>query len=100
MFGLFKSKKSREIDEFAVNLARDFASRCPHSNATPPAEQVARAIDETCNRAAAYQREQKLGIYQRASLGTSFKFELKERGYPKEFIDTLTAQLLLSMSGK
>ena len=41
-----------------------------------------------------------VGIYQRASLGTSFKFELKERGYPKEFIDTLTAQLLLSMSGK
>jgi hypothetical protein len=33
-------------------------------------------------------------------MGTSFKFELKSAGYPEEFIDDFTRQLLLIISGK
>lgn len=95
-------KRSRDIDDFAIALARDFAGRCPPSEGgeTGKAAQVARAIDDVCNRAAAYQREKRLGMYARAKLGTSFKLELKQIGYPAEFVDTLTRQLLFTMSGK
>ncbi len=96
-------KRSRDIDDFAIALAREFAGRCPpgegQDEARKPA-QVARVIDDVCNRAAAYQREKRLGMYGRAKLGTSFKLEMKQIGYPEEFVDTLTRQLLFSMSGK
>lgn len=95
-------KRSREIDDFAIALARDFAVRCPPEKDGEVAEaaRLARAVDDVCNRAAAYQREKGLGMYGRAKLGTSFKLELKQIGYPEQFVDTLTRQLLFTMSGK
>ena len=57
-------------------------------------------MDEIFNRARAFQKEKRLGIYGRAKVGTSFKFELKSAGYPQDFIDDLTRQLLFVMSGK
>lgn len=100
---MFDRKRSREIEDFAIGLARDFAGRCPpgeSQDAAPKAAQLARAIDDACNRAAAYQRERRLGMYARAKFGTSFKLELREKGYSEDFVDTLTRQLLLTMSGK
>jgi hypothetical protein len=100
---MFNRKRSREIEDFAIGLARDFAGRCPRGESqkiVPKTAQLARAIDDACNRAAAYQRERRLGIYGKAKFGTSFKLELKEMGYPEEFVETLTRQLLLTMSGK
>jgi hypothetical protein len=61
---------------------------------------VAKAIDQICNRAKSFHRERRLGIYGRARVGTSFKLELKNAGYPAEFVDDLTRQLLFIMSGK
>jgi hypothetical protein len=90
---------SREIEEFAVSLARDFTARVPPGSGTGDAARIARAIDDVCNRAREFQRQKRLGIYGRAKLGTSFKFELKNSGYEDDFIDTLTHQVLLVMSG-
>jgi hypothetical protein len=101
MFNPFNRKRSREIEEFAVALARDIASRCPASEALDGEHismRLARAIDEACTRAAAYQREQRLGMYGKAKLGTAFTMELKQAGYPEEFVDSLTRQLLFKMS--
>ena len=96
---MFNSAQSREIEEFAVALAREFSSRFPPGTESAEAQRLARAVDEICNRARALQREKKLGIYGRAKIGTAFKFELKNAGYPVEFIDSLTHQVLLVMSG-
>jgi phosphoglycerate dehydrogenase-like enzyme len=96
---MFNFGKSREIEEFAVALAREFSTRFPPGTRSAEAQRFARAVDEICNRARAFQREKKLGIYGRAKIGTSFKFELKNAGYPDEFIDSLTHQVLLVMSG-
>lgn len=98
MFGLFG--RSREIDEFAVGLAREFARLVPPAAEAPPAQRIAKAIDDICARAKAFQQEKRLGIYGRAKVGTSFKLELKSAGYPREFVDDLTRQLLFIMSGK
>ena len=91
---------SRDVADFAIELAQEFAKRSPPSAGPKSAMGLARAIDEICNRAAAYQREQRLGLYGRAKFGTEFKIRLKEGGYAPEFVDELTTKLLISMSGK
>jgi hypothetical protein len=98
---MFNWKRSRDIEDFAVRLARDFAGRVPpHESQEPKTAKLAGAIDDACNRAAAYQREHRLGIYGKAKFGTCFKLELAQIGYPEEFIETFTRQMLLTMSGK
>ena len=100
---MFNRTPSREIEDFAVALARDIASRCPPSDAHEGdhiSMRLARAIDDACSRAAAYQRERQLWMYGKAKLGTAFKLELKETGYPEELVNSVTHQLLLRMSGK
>jgi hypothetical protein len=98
--GIFWFGRSRELDDFAIALAREFMRQIPNGAEPPAAQRVARAIDEACTRAKAFRKEKRLGIYGRAKVGTSFKHELQGAGYPKEFVEALTHQLLLIMSGK
>ncbi len=100
---MFNLKRSGKIDAFAIALAQEFASRCPAAKASDgsyPADKLARVIDDVCNRAAAFRREHKLGMYGKAKLGAAFKLKLKESGYLDGFVDDVTRQLLLTMSGK
>jgi hypothetical protein len=89
-----------DVANFAIELAKEFLTRCPSELAERSTMAVARAIDDICNRAAAFQREQKLGMFARAKFGTEFKTHLKDSGYVQEFVDELTTRLLISMSGK
>lgn len=97
MFKLFGSK---EVTDFAIELAQEFARRCPPELSQRSTIGVARAIDEVCNRAAEFQRGKHLGVYGKAKFGTEFKYRLKDVGYAEEFIDEFTTKLLMSMSGK
>jgi hypothetical protein len=94
-------KRSREIEQFATGLARDFARDYPLADAKSErntARRLARAIDAACERAASFQKEKKLGVYGKAKLGTTFKWELKTLGYRDDFIDEFTRSLLLRLS--
>jgi hypothetical protein len=91
---------SSDVTDFAIELAQDFAKRCPPDAGAKSAIGLARAIDDICNRAAAFQRQTGLGVYRRAKFGTEFKYRLKESGHAPEFVDELTTKLLISMSGK
>jgi hypothetical protein len=98
---MFNRKHSREIEDFAVALARDLAGRCPPADAYEGdhiSMRMARAIDEVFAQASAYQREHRLWMYGKAKLGTAFKMELKQSGYPGELVDSVTRQLLFKMS--
>lgn len=98
---MFKRKQPDEVENFATDLAKDFSARCPlDEGGVPRAIGVARAIDDICNRAAQFQREKKLGLYGRAKFGTEFKMQMKEFGYPADFVDEFTTKLLMNMSGK
>jgi len=90
----------RDVADFAIELAQEFSKRCPPELAERSTMAVARAIDDVCNRAAEFQREQKLGLFGKAKLGTEFKTRLKENGYLQDFVDELTTKLLINMSGK
>lgn len=98
---MFNSKRSRQIEEFAASLARDIAARCPPENTHEEdhlSMALAKAIDEACGKAAAYQREQDLGMFGKAKFGTAFKYQLKDVGYPEALVDSMTRQLLFKMS--
>lgn len=98
---MFNSQRSRRIEEFAAALAREIGGRCPPEKAHEEEHismTLARAIDEACGRAAAYQREHKLGMFGKAKFGTAFKYALKESGYPDPLVDSMTRQLLFKMS--
>ncbi len=97
---MFGFGRSREVDDFAIGLAHEFTRLLPPGAERPTAQRVAQAIDSVCNQARTFQRTKRLGIYGRAKIGTSFKLELKNAGYPSEFVDNLTHQILLVMSGK
>ena len=98
-FNLFS--RSREIEQFAAGLARDFAKACPVSDTQGErnaVKKMAGAIDAACDHAAAFHKDKKLGIYGKAKLGTTFKWELKALGYSDEFVDELTRNLLLRLA--
>jgi hypothetical protein len=97
---MLKGSGSRDVTDFAIEIAREFSTRCPPELSVRSVGAVARAIDEICNRAAEFQRTERLGIYGKAKLGTEFKLHLKEFGYAGEFVDELTTRLLMSLSSK
>jgi hypothetical protein len=93
----FRSNKL--IDEFSTRLATDLAQRYPpelENDATRKRnpERLARAFDSTFNRAIDFQRERKLGVYGKARLGNSFRWKLKELGYPEDLIELATKALI------
>ena len=45
-------------------------------------------------RADNFGRSQSLNVYQRARLGNRVKWALKEAGYPPDFVDALTYELV------
>jgi hypothetical protein len=93
---LFDRVRTRDTE-----VARDFAKACPHADTRgerSSVKKLAQAIDAACERTAAFQKEKKLGVYGKAKLGTTFKWELKALGYDDEFIDEFTRNLLLRLS--
>ena len=96
---LFDFGKQGLVDEFALKLAADLAQRYPPELETVKPrkrnpQRLAKAFDDTFNRAIDFQREARLGIYGKARLGNTFKWELKRLGYPDDFIDLTTKSLI------
>lgn len=98
---LFNRSRNRDIEQFATGVARDFAKACPPAETQGERgsmKKLARSIDAACERASAFQKEKKLGIYGKAKFGTTFKWELKGLGYGDDFIDEFTRTLMLRLS--
>jgi hypothetical protein len=96
---LFDRGKTAMIDEFALKLAGELAQRYPPDleNQQPRKrnpQRLAKAFDATFNNAIAFQNEKKLGIYGKARLGNTFRWELKRLGYPDDFIELTTKSLV------
>jgi hypothetical protein len=96
---IFDFGKRGIVDEFALKLAADLAQRYPPDleNSKPRKrnpQRLNRAFDDTFNRAIDFQREQQLGVYGKARLGNTFKWELKRLGYPDDFVDLTTRSLI------
>lgn len=96
---IFDFGKRRIVDDFALKLAAELASRYPPGleNEQPRRrnpQRLSKAFDATFNNAIEFQREHRLGLYGKARLGNTFKWELKRLGYPKDFVDLTTRSLV------
>jgi hypothetical protein len=93
MLGWFDSK---EVDAFADGVVADLVKRVPPAvvDAKKTAERLKRTNDMIFARADSFARSKHLNVYKKARLGNRVKWALKEAGYPKEFVDALTYELV------
>lgn len=101
--GLLDLFSNREVDEFARSLAKDLAKRYPPAlDATPEKKisqnRIAKVLEDTVAKAVKFNTEKKLGVYKKARLGNTFKWELKELGYSEKFIEVATEGLIVYLS--
>lgn len=92
------------IIEFAKALADELAKRYPPAIDREPAKRpsvnrLTRVVEDVCAKVVAFQAEHRLGWYGKAKLGNSFRWQLVELGYTKEFIDLATEAVVVHVSG-
>lgn len=102
---LFGTVSSKDVDGFAKELAQELAKRYPPAldqagGQTLSEKRLTRILEDVCNKAVAYKNEHKLGVYKKARLGNTFRWELEERGYSKAFIETATEGLVVYLARK
>ena len=100
---IFKLFSPSKVDEFAKSLAQDIAKRYPPAIANNPEQMVSQKrlttiLEEAFTRAYQFNRENRLGMYRKAKLGNTFKWELKEMGYEEKFIETATEGLIVYLT--
>ena len=91
------------VNEFAKTLAADIAKRYPPAIANNPEQMVSHKrltsiLEEAFDKAAVFQKEQRLGWFKRAKLVNEFQWELKEFGYDKKFVEMAAEGLLVYVS--
>lgn len=93
---------AKQSADFAIELAQEFAKRFPPGRSMDGAwaKTFARTVDDLCVRAQTYQKENRLGVFGKAKLGTEFKHTLKDLGYSDALVDELTGILLVRMSAR
>jgi hypothetical protein len=104
--GLFGSVSNKQVDEFAKALARELAAQCPpepardggRPNVTP--KKLVATLEQICGKALGFREQHDLGIYRKARLGNTFRWELAEMGYEKGFVDDVTQRLVVYISRK
>lgn len=99
MFGLFDTKK---VDDFARSLAQDLSRRFPPASEARTdkgaANQLAVVTEGLYARALRFHQENKLGVYRKAKLGNTFRWQLQELGYSAGFIDNVTKGLVVRLA--
>jgi len=104
--GLFGSVSGKQIDEFAKSLARELATRCPpepgegggRPKVSPKA--IVSTIEGICAKALAFKNLHQFGIYRKARLGNTFRWELTALGYDKRFAEEVTQRLIVHIARK
>ena len=103
--GLFGSTSGNDIDTFAKALAQDLAKRYPPALDKGTERKISQKrlttiLEDTYTRAVAYKTEHKLGVYKKARLGNSFRWELQDMGYSEKFVELATEGLIVYITRK
>ena len=92
--------------KLAKELARELAQRCPPESTHPDSRtrvtprMLVSTLDDICGRALKFRTEHKLGIYKKARLGNTFRWELTDLGYDKRFAEDATQRLIVRIARK
>ena len=61
---------------------------------------ITRLLENSYKIAGGYQKENKIGFIKRAILANTFKWELKNKGFPDDFVDMATEGLVVALAAK
>ena len=96
--GIFQWFNTAEIDELARSIAAELVKRVPPSALDSHTKKAAVRLKNTHEaifaRAGKFARTHKLNIYKKARFGNQFRWALKEAGYPREFVESWTYELV------
>jgi hypothetical protein len=99
---MLKWFRTREVDELARTIAARLTERIPYRGIDPSDKKALRKLLQTqhsiLEQVERFAREHKLNLYQKASFGNTFKWVLKEAGYPSEVIDAWTVELVARLA--
>lgn len=103
--GLFGSVSGKQIDEFAKSLVQELSRRYPPAldqggQRKLSQKRLTSILEETFNKATEFKAQHKLGVYKKARLGNTFRWELKELGYSDKFVEVATEGLVVYISRK
>jgi hypothetical protein len=95
---IFQWFETREVDELAAAIAAELVVRVPPSKLDSPTRKAADRLrnthDAIFSRAAKFARTHRLNIYTKARFGNQFQWALREAGYPSEFVESWTYELV------
>jgi len=111
--GLFDRFSSKEVDTFAKSLAEELAKQYPPAMENPAEgtntkrmggqiteKRLTRILETLYEKALVFRATHKLGVYRKARLGNTFRWELESLGYSRKFIDVAVEGLVVYMSRK
>lgn len=92
----------KEIEAFALALAQDLSRRFPPLSEKRTDKgarnQLASITTGLCKRGIGFSQQHKLGVYGKAKLGNSVRWQLRELGYSETFIESVTHELVMHVS--
>jgi hypothetical protein len=95
---------TREVDELAAAIAAELVKRVPpaalETGTRKAAERLRNTHDAIFARAGKFARTHPLNIYKKARLGNQFRWAIKEAGYPPEFVESWTHELVVLITLK
>lgn len=96
--GILQWFDTAEVDELARSIATELVKRIPpsllDSHTKSAADRLRNTHDAIFARAGKFARTHKLNIYKKARFGNQFRWALKEAGYPPDFVDSWTYELV------
>ncbi len=100
IFSVFSTAETKAFaDELADSLLRDLPPKLMLNAANViSANRVTTILERSYSKAAAFQAAKGISFVKRAALANSFRWRLKELGYPEEFISVATEGLLVHLS--
>ena len=101
---IFQWFNTTEIDAFAQVIAAELIKRVPPSALDSDTKKAADRLMNTHHaifaRAEKFARTHKLNIYKKARLGNQFRWALKDAGYPPDFVESWTLELVTLITVK
>src|SRR5262245_43172922 len=98
MLGWFNTK---DVNAFADSLVAEVVERVPPGGARAGAKEFqrsTRAFGAVFARIDEFARSQRLNVYKKAHFANRIRWALKEKGYPDDFVATMTQELLMHLS--
>ncbi len=102
---LLGSVSGKDVDAFALGLAQDLAKRYPPALDKGKERKISQKrlssiLEDTYARAIEFRREHNLGVYKKARLGNTFRWELQDMGYSANFIEVAVEGLIVYITRK